>query len=74
MAHLGPDALDDLRGRFEEYDDDGDGRIDFAEFVELLDELGDELSREEALLAFEGIDMDGNGAVTFEEFVKWWTA
>lgn len=48
MAQPGPDALADLRERFADYDADGDGRIMFAEFCELMAELDDELSRKSA--------------------------
>ncbi|MBX3696117.1 MAG: EF-hand domain-containing protein [Steroidobacteraceae bacterium] len=73
MAQPGPDALADLRERFADYDADGDGRIMFAEFCELMAELDDELSREECQLAFQGADRDDDGVIAFDEFVAWWT-
>lgn len=72
MSAMRPDALDELRERFQEYDADSDGRIEFAEFCQLMGELDDELSREECQLAFQGADRDDDGSISFEEFVSWW--
>lgn len=72
MSAIGPDALDELRERFREYDADGDGRIAFAEFCQLMAELDDDLSKEECQLAFQGADRDDDGSIRFEEFVVWW--
>lgn len=62
-----------LREAFDRYDRDGDGSISVAEFAELLAELGEDLSREEQLLAFDATDRDEDGAIDFEEFAAWWT-
>jgi Ca2+-binding EF-hand superfamily protein len=72
MGAMRPDALDELRERFQEYDTDGDGRIVFAEFCQLMAELDDELSKEECQLAFQGADHDDDGTIAFDEFVAWW--
>ncbi|HNR22749.1 MAG TPA: EF-hand domain-containing protein [Steroidobacteraceae bacterium] len=73
MSAKSPDALYELRARFEEYDADSDGRIEFAEFCQLMAELDDELSREECQLAFQGADGDDDGSISFDEFAAWWT-
>jgi Ca2+-binding EF-hand superfamily protein len=73
MSKMRPGQLEELRDTFQEYDEDGDGRISFAEFAAMLEELDDELSRDEQLLAFEATDSDGDGAIGFDEFVAWWT-
>jgi len=72
MSAIGPDALEELRGKFREYDADADGRIEFAEFCRLMAELDDDLSREECQLAFQGADSDDDGSIGFEEFAAWW--
>jgi calcium-binding protein CML len=63
----------ELRIAFARFDADGDGRINFGEFADLMGELGDELSHPEKLLAFEATDANGDGWIAYEEFVAWWT-
>jgi Ca2+-binding EF-hand superfamily protein len=74
MGELGPEARAELQGRFAQYDADGDGRIGFDEFCELLGDLDEDLSRDECLLAFAATDSDDDGSIGFEEFALWWTA
>lgn len=62
-----------LREKFGRYDRDGDGSISVDEFAELLEELGEDLSREEQVLAFDATDRDDDGVIDFEEFAAWWT-
>lgn len=65
--------LDELRARFARYDRDGDGAMSFPEFSQLLEELGETLSEDEQILAFDATDGDGDGTIGFDEFVAWWT-
>jgi Ca2+-binding EF-hand superfamily protein len=67
-----PDSRPELRVVFARYDEDGDGRINFGEFAELLADLGDELSHPEKLLAFDATDRNGDGVIAYDEFVAWW--
>ena len=62
-----------LRESFDACDSNTDGWIVSAEFHALLLRLDSDLSRDEALLAFESTDADGDGAISFEEFMRWWT-
>jgi Ca2+-binding EF-hand superfamily protein len=57
---------------FSELDSNGDGRIDRAEFGELLTVLGASLSSAEVDAAFGDIDRDGSGAIDVEELAVWW--
>lgn len=68
-----PTAPPALRVTFARYDEDGDGRINFGEFAEMLAELGDELSHPEKLLAFDATDRNGDGVIAYDEFIAWWT-
>lgn len=69
---MDPERLEELREDFEAFDRDGNGLIDFAEFEELLDGLGAEMSRPEARTGFHVIDTDGDGRISFTEFAAWW--
>ena len=74
MTLLDPQKLAELREAFDYNDTDRDGRIDFDEFVALLNGLDADMSIPESQLGFDAIDVDGNGWVSFEEFVDWWTS
>jgi calmodulin len=74
MSPLAPEKLAELREAFDYNDTDGDGRIDFDEFVALLDALDGDMTLPEYQLGFDAIDADGNGSVSFDEFVEWWTS
>ncbi|HYP76953.1 MAG TPA: EF-hand domain-containing protein [Polyangiaceae bacterium] len=61
-----------LRARFDGYDRDGDGRIELAEFWELLDALGLGYEEAQARSAFGSLDQDDDGQIDFAEFSRWW--
>lgn len=61
-----------LRARYQSYDRDGDGHIDFPEFSDLLDALGLGYEEAQARAAFDALDADHNGQIDFAEFSEWW--
>jgi Ca2+-binding EF-hand superfamily protein len=63
---------DDLRQYFEACDKNGDGTIQFAEFVTLLQDLGTEMGDEECRIGFAEVDRDRDGVIDFDEFQRWW--
>jgi calmodulin len=67
------EQLDELRETFDYNDRDEDGRIEPEEFVQMLDELGAEMSEKEARIGFQDIDTNDDGLIDFDEFVAWWT-
>jgi len=67
-----PERLEELREDFDAFDRDGDGTIDFAEFEELMDGLGAEMSSGDARVGFREIDSDTDGRISFSEFAQWW--
>lgn len=69
---MGEKKNEELKENFDYFDRDGDGKIDFGEFSELMDALGAELKAEEARLGFASIDEDGSGHIDFVEFCTWW--
>jgi Ca2+-binding EF-hand superfamily protein len=68
-----PEELADLQESFEYNDLDHDGKIEFSEFVKMLDSLDAEVALEEAKLGFREIDTDKDGAIELDEFIRWWT-
>lgn len=74
MTPLDPAKHAELREAFDYNDTDQDGRIDFDEFVAMLEALEGGMTYPECQLGFAAIDVDDNGWVSFEEFVDWWTS
>lgn len=68
---LTSDELADAQEQFDECDADGDQRIDFAEYSQLLDNLGVELPPTQRRNRFNAIDSDGDGAIDRSEFIDW---
>ena len=63
---------DELHEYFDSCDKNGDGAIQFNEFVTLLQGLGEEMADSEYRIGFKEVDRDGDGSIDFEEFLKWW--
>lgn len=72
MAKPDAEALVELRETFDYNDLDGDGRIELAEFMRMLENLGAEATSEEARIGFRDVDSNGDGLIDFDEFVDWW--
>jgi len=73
VEELTQDQIEELREDFEFNDGDNDGRIQFAEFAELMALLEADMDEHDCRLGFREIDTDGDGAIEFDEFVAWWT-
>ncbi len=73
MTELDREELAELRETFDLNDLNGDGVLDFDEFVALMLELDPAMAKPEARIGFDEIDADRDGAIGFEEFVAWWT-
>jgi len=69
---LSSDDLADLDEQFDECDVDGDQRIDFIEFSQLLENLGWEVPPPQRRGQFDAIDVDRDGAIDRLEFMEWW--
>jgi Ca2+-binding EF-hand superfamily protein len=72
VIDLDPEQLAELREDFEFNDSNGDGRIEYDEFRELLEFLEADMSSADVRTGFAEIDTDHDGAIEFDEFVAWW--
>lgn len=64
----------DLDEQFDQCDADGDQRVDFTEFSELLERLGSEVPVGQRRARFDSIDTDRDGAINRREFTDWMRA
>jgi Ca2+-binding EF-hand superfamily protein len=69
-----PAAERELLEEFAVADRDNDGRVNFAEFKQLLDGLESGLSEAEMRIGFEEVDTDRDGFIDRREFFEWWSA
>ena len=65
-------TLEEMRSHFSHIDTDGNGKIDFDEFVALLKTVGFTRQEDIIRLAFDAIDADSSGYIDFDEFGVWW--
>ena len=69
-----PAAERELLEEFAVADRDNDGRVNFAEFKQLLDGLEAGMSEAEMRIGFEEVDTDRDGFIDRREFFEWWSA
>jgi len=72
-----PQTIDKLRKRFDEFDADGSGYIDFEEFGVMFCQLlkvkdPSHFSGQRMKRFWQEIDVDGSGEVDFQEFCTWY--
>lgn len=65
------EELEEYRDAFNLFDKDGSGTITTEEFIKVLKNLGQKVSKEEADKITKDLDTDGSGEVEFEEFVSY---
>jgi Ca2+-binding EF-hand superfamily protein len=68
--------VDKIQKRFEEFDVDGSGKIDYEEFLLMLvyvlkAKSAADISEDRAQRFWKEIDADGSGEIDFPEFVEW---
>jgi calmodulin len=65
------EELEEYREAFNLFDKDGSGSISPDEFIKVLKNLGQKVTKEEAFKICADLDQDGSGSVEFEEFVSY---
>ena len=73
MSEISEEQRREYKKVFEQYDTDDNGCIDWDEFRKLLNELGEDMSLEDKLAAFNDVDTNHSGRIDFEEFIAWWS-
>ena len=68
-----PEEYDELKESFEYNDSNDDGKIDFAEFLSMLNDLEADISEAEARIGFRTIDTNRDAVIELDEFVTWWS-
>lgn len=69
---LDPEKVAEIRKEFEFFDQDNNGQIDLAEFIELLTVLSPKTKASHVQEGFNLIDTNADGYIDFEEFLEWW--
>jgi calcium-binding protein CML len=69
-----PASARELSKAFAMADGNRDGRIDLAEFEQLLRDLEAGMSKQELTLGFREVDADRDGFIDLREFIEWWTS
>jgi hypothetical protein len=72
-----PQTIDNVRKRFDEFDTDGSGQIDYDEFVVMMCKLlrvkdVSQISAPRLQRFWREADVDGSGEIDFEEFCNWY--
>eukprot|EP01083_Nonionella_stella_P055608 146589_1 len=61
---------EELKDAFKVFDADDSGEITVDELIQVMKNLGNKMTRDEALDMIKQHDVDGNGQISFEEFRK----
>lgn len=69
-----PSGPRELLEEFAVADRNDDGRVNYAEFKQLLEGLDAGMSEEEMRIGFEEVDSDRDGLIDRREFAEWWSA
>ena len=62
----------DLKEAFDFSDLDSNGKIDFLEFLTLVEKCGVRIDTPQAQSGFKVLDTDHDGMIGFDEFMEWW--
>jgi calmodulin len=65
----GRGAQDEIREAFDAFDRNRDGLVSIDELLQVMERLGEKMTRQEAEASLQRADSDGDGQLTYEEFV-----
>lgn len=65
------EELEEYRAAFTMFDKDGSGSISAKEFLKVLKNLGQNVSKEEASNIMKELDKDNSGEIDFDEFISY---
>ena len=69
---MSPQVVDAIRRIFLAFDRDGNGTIERSELGNLVEALGDPMTRAELNDAFHQLDTDASGTIGWDEFIAFW--
>jgi len=65
------EEIEEYRAAFQMFDEDGSGTISTKEFIKVLKNLGQNVTKEEAENLMKELDVDGSGEISFDEFISY---
>jgi inorganic pyrophosphatase len=74
IEHVNSSDYESLKGFFQLFDKDNDGKILAEEFAALHESLGEPLTLEEAKIIQHEISSGKDGTIGLAEFIKWWVS
>jgi Ca2+-binding EF-hand superfamily protein len=72
LMSLTEEEFEELEETFAYNDANNDGKIEYQEFVAMLDALEAGMKADEARVGFDEIDTDNDGSIELDEFIDWW--
>jgi Ca2+-binding EF-hand superfamily protein len=63
---------EELRNKWEQYDEDGNGQLDIKELTHFIRESGIHMTRNEIASTYMSLDKNFDERLTYEEFFMWW--
>jgi Ca2+-binding EF-hand superfamily protein len=72
LMSLTEEEFEALEETFAYNDANNDGKIEYQEFLAMLDALEAGMKADEARVGFDEIDTDNDGSIELDEFIDWW--
>jgi hypothetical protein len=69
---LTEEEFEELEETFAYNDANNDGKIEYQEFLAMLEALEAGMKPDEARVGFDEIDTDNDGSIELDEFIDWW--
>jgi len=72
MSGISDEKRAELKIFFDSFDKNHSEYLEFREFIQLVENLGAKISRDDLRKGFNKVDADNNNLISFEEFIEWW--